>query len=195
MRVCWLLVLGAIAVCTSIAPVQAQSHGAAMSHGSKAGPIAAPKSGSSIHPGHATVSKPAATAPKGSRPVAPTHAAVTVNPIASKIASHPQLNAKITALLPPHTTLNQASAGFKNQGQFIAALHVSHNLGIPFKALKADMTVRHMSLGRSIQDLRHTSRTAATTQASRAEHEADLDQTTAAPTSSSSVVRTTRDRR
>jgi hypothetical protein len=36
-------------------------------------------------------------------------------------------------------TLNQASEGFKNQGQFIAALHVSQNLNIPFKDLKAAM--------------------------------------------------------
>ena len=30
--------------------------------------------------------------------------------------------------------------GFKNQGQFIAALHVSQNLGIPFADLKTAMT-------------------------------------------------------
>ena len=29
--------------------------------------------------------------------------------------------------------------GFKNQGQFIAALHVSQNLGIPFTELKSHM--------------------------------------------------------
>ena len=37
-------------------------------------------------------------------------------------------------------TLDQASLGFKNQGQFIAALHVSQNLGIPFADLKTAMT-------------------------------------------------------
>ena len=74
-------------------------------------------------------------------------------------------------------TLNQASTGFKNQGQFIAALHISRNLGISFKDLKADMTVKHMSLGQAIQDLRHTSTATATTQASKAEREADDDVT------------------
>jgi hypothetical protein len=98
-----------------------------------------------------------------------------MNPIAAKISSHPQMNTKITALLPPHTTLNQASSGFKNQGQFIAALHASRNLGIPFTALKADMTTKHLSLGQAIQDLKHTSTTTATTKASRAEKEADQD--------------------
>jgi hypothetical protein len=98
-----------------------------------------------------------------------------MNPIAAKISSHPQLNAKITALLPAHTTLNQASTGFKNQGQFIAALHVSRNLGISFAALKADMTTKHMSLGQAIQAVKHTSTTTATTQASKAEQQADRD--------------------
>ncbi len=69
----------------------------------------------------------------------------TLNPIAAKIASKPNLNAKLTALLPidPMTgqtmTLDKASLGFKNQGQFIAALHVSENLGIPFTVLKSNM--------------------------------------------------------
>jgi len=36
-------------------------------------------------------------------------------------------------------TLDKASLGFKNQGQFIAALHVSENLGIPFTELKSHM--------------------------------------------------------
>ncbi len=43
-------------------------------------------------------------------------------------------------MLPKGITLNEASKGFKNQGQFIAALHVSQNLGIPFADLKAEMT-------------------------------------------------------
>ena len=36
-------------------------------------------------------------------------------------------------------TLDKASLGFKNQGQFIAALHVSQNIGIPFTELKSHM--------------------------------------------------------
>ena len=36
--------------------------------------------------------------------------------------------------------MGNAESGFKNHGQFIAALHVSQNLGIPFDQLKAKMT-------------------------------------------------------
>ena len=46
----------------------------------------------------------------------------------------------MTALLPTGMTLDQASLGFKNQGQFLAALHVSRNTGIPFADLKTAMT-------------------------------------------------------
>jgi hypothetical protein len=83
-------------------------------------------------------------------------AVTATSPVAAKISTMPQLHAKVTALLPPHMTLNSASAGFRNQGQFIAALHVSRNLGIPFAALKSDMTTKHMSLGQSIHAWRKT---------------------------------------
>ncbi len=36
-------------------------------------------------------------------------------------------------------TAQQACSGFKNLGQCVAAVHVSHNLGIPFADLKAKM--------------------------------------------------------
>jgi hypothetical protein len=122
----------------------------------------------------AVVTKPSSTAGPTTTPL---------NPIAQKISSHPQLTSKVTSLLPSGMTLNQASAGFKNQGQFIAALHVSHNLGIPFAKLKTDMTgAKHLSLGQSIQDLKPSAK--ATTAAHQAETEADHDVKTTATTSS-----------
>jgi hypothetical protein len=104
-------------------------------------------------------------------PGAPT--VVTSHPIADKIAKNPNLAAKLQAKLPAGTTLAQASTGFKNQGQFIAAVNVSNNLGIDFTKLQAAMTgqtttvdpvtheivstptgVAPLSLGQSIQKLR-----------------------------------------
>jgi hypothetical protein len=64
--------------------------------------------------------------------------------------------------------------GFRNQGQFIAALHVAHNLGCDcFQQLKTDMTTNGMSLGRAIQDVKKTANP--TVEAKRAEAEADDD--------------------
>ena len=96
-------------------------------------------------------------------------------PIAQKIASHPQLASKVQALLPSGTTLNTAATGFKNQGQFIAALHVSQNLGLRFADLKAQMVGKHRSLGQSIQTLKPASGPAAIKAAARGEREADDD--------------------
>ncbi len=116
-------------------------------------------------------------APK-SATVKPTTTATTPatppSPIATKIASHPQLAAKLTPLLPKGMTLQTAAAGFKNQGQFIAALHVSKNLNIPFTKLKAEMTGKdHDSLGQAIHELRPGAD--ATRAAKHAESEATED--------------------
>jgi hypothetical protein len=53
------------------------------------------------------------------------------------------------------TTLKNDASGFKNFGQFVAAVHVSQNLDIPFADLKAKMTGPNaVSLGKAIQELK-----------------------------------------
>jgi hypothetical protein len=75
--------------------------------------------------------------------------------VSARLASNPALSARIQPLLPAGFTVATASAGFRNQGEFIAALHVSRNLGIPFDQLKAELTEQHPdSLGRAVHDLR-----------------------------------------
>jgi hypothetical protein len=74
--------------------------------------------------------------------------------IASKLASNTQLASKLQGLLPPGTNLQTAAQGFKNLGQFVAAVHVSKNLGIPFDQLKAAMIgPPKESLGKAVQQL------------------------------------------
>jgi hypothetical protein len=63
---------------------------------------------------------------------------------------------KLQSRLPAGTNLQTAASGFRNLGQFVAAVNVSNNLGIPFDRLKADMVTKNMSLGQSIQDLKHS---------------------------------------
>jgi hypothetical protein len=91
-------------------------------------------------------------------------------------------------LLAKGTDLKDACAGFKNLGQCVAAMHVSHNLNIPFACLSADMTgtapasgstcpsgtgASKMSLGKSIQTL--SPNTNAKTEAKSATKAADAD--------------------
>jgi len=53
-------------------------------------------------------------------------------------------------------TLEEATAGFRNQGQFIAALNVSKNRGLDFVALQEAMTVDGLSLGQAAKKVLNT---------------------------------------
>ncbi len=75
-------------------------------------------------------------------------------PAQDQLERHPKLSSKLASMLPPGTNMQQAASGFKNFGQFVAAVHVSHNLGIPFDQLKAKMTGSGAeSLGKAIHQL------------------------------------------
>jgi hypothetical protein len=94
--------------------------------------------------------------------------------ISQKLASNTQLAGKLQSLLPPGTDLQAAAQGFKNLGQFVAAVHVSHNLGIPFDQLKAKITGPGAeSLGKAIHDLQPAANAKA--EVKKAEHEAHSD--------------------
>lgn len=72
--------------------------------------------------------------------------------IATRIDRNPELASRVQAMLPSGMSMSSAAAGFRNEGQFLAALHASQNLGIPFSELKAKMTGSgHMSLGEAIK--------------------------------------------
>src|SRR5216684_4532646 len=70
------------------------------------------------------------------------------------------LTSKLEGLLnlsgPNALAMLQSDAmGFKNFGQFVAAVHVSHNLDIPFADLQTKMTGPNaVSLGKAIQELK-----------------------------------------
>jgi hypothetical protein len=86
------------------------------------------------------------------------------------------------------TDLKDACTGFKNLGQCVAAMHVSHNLNVPFGCLSANMTgtapatgttcpagtgSSKMSLGKAIQAL--SPNTNAKTEVKSATKQADAD--------------------
>ena len=129
---------------------------------------------------HTTTGKPTTTTTTttttstsgGKKTTTTTPTTTTMNPIATKISSHPQLLSKVQSMLPKGMTLDQASTGFKNQGQFIAALHVSQNLQLSFADLQTQMTKNNMSLGQAIQKVKGTSDPTAV---KKAETEADTD--------------------
>lgn len=73
--------------------------------------------------------------------------------IGEQLERNTKLASRLQGVLPAGTNLQQASAGFKNLGDFVAAAHVSHNLSIPLGDLQARVT-SGKSLGEAIHELR-----------------------------------------
>ncbi|MDD2926545.1 hypothetical protein [Rhodoferax sp.] len=92
--------------------------------------------------------------------------------VAQQLTDRKQLSTQLGQLLPAGTDLQAAAAGFKNLGQFVAAVHVSNNLGIPFTDLKTRM-MAGASLGTSIRALRPEVN--ATAEATKAQRQAKQD--------------------
>jgi hypothetical protein len=90
--------------------------------------------------------------------------------VQEKLQKNTALASKLASRLPAGTDVTAAAAGFRNLGQFVAAVNVSNNLGIPFAQLKTKMTVEGKSLGQSIQALKAGS--TGTVEAQHAEYEA-----------------------
>ncbi len=117
----------------------------------------------------ARIDKKAATAAK-TPAAATTPGAVPLTPVQEKLTKNTNLAAKLTARLPAGTDLMAASAGFRNLGQFVAAVNVSSNLKIPFDQLKTKMVTDGKSLGQAIQALKPVA--SATIEAQHAEYDA-----------------------
>lgn len=82
---------------------------------------------------------------------APSTDPATLTKVQQKLQQNTKLADKLETRLPPGTDLMEAADGFKNLGQFVAAVNVSNNLGISFDSLKTNMVDEGYSLGQSIQ--------------------------------------------
>src|SRR6267142_5449680 len=80
-----------------------------------------------------TTSVPTTTTP--STTTTPT-TTTTLSPVQQKLQRNTKLASKLQSRLPAGTNLTVASSGFRNLGQFVAAVNVSNNIGIPFLQLK-----------------------------------------------------------
>jgi hypothetical protein len=142
------------------------THGAAGTHGPKA------TSGQTKTATHGNPHAATGTGTTATVAGTPTHAQ-------QLLAKNTNLRERLLTRFPAGTDINLAAAGFKNLGQFVAAVNVSNNLGIPFADLKAKMTGTDMaglpiagatttSLGQAIQQLRGLPEGEATTTAQTA---------------------------
>ena len=123
--------------------------------------------GSTKTTGHATTTTGSTTTTTTT-----TGTTIPLTPVQQKLQKNTHLAGKLKSRLPAGTDLNTAAAGFRNLGQFVAAVNVSNNLGLDFTTLKTAMVTDGKSLGQAIQSQKGTT-VNATEQAHQAERDAD----------------------
>lgn len=172
----------------SHAPSTTHGNGGATTHGQSGshGPTTKPTASGTTHGSgstHAsgggnkhTTSGATTTAKSTTTPTAPstttaTGSTTTLTPVQQKLQKNTNLADKLLSRLPDNTNLMDAAEGFRNLGQFVAAVNVSNNLGLEFTELKTRMVDDGMSLGQAIQDVKKTANVE--TEVRRAETEAD----------------------
>jgi hypothetical protein len=137
----------------------ATSAGKSASAGSshKASTTASTSAGSSDQSGKGSSRAKAPTSTTPSTGTTAAADAVPPNPVSTKVANNPAQLAKIQPQLDAlGLTLEEATAGFRNQGQFIAALNAAKNRNLDFVALQEAMTVEGLSLGQAAKKLTNT---------------------------------------
>ena len=121
--------------------------------------------------------------PTGNGPMGPqaggnngnTQTTMTQKTPSQLLAENPTLSSKVQDLLPAGTNPQQAAEGFDDLGKFVAALHVSRNLNIPFDQLKGKVTSGD-SLDKAVQSLNpKLSRQEIKTEVKKGKHQAKED--------------------
>jgi hypothetical protein len=181
----------------------ATTHGKSGSHGPAAKPTKATGNAGTMTHGksgdvHGASAKNAdTTTTKSTATTSTTTSAgltTTLTPVQQKLQKNGNLADKLLTRMPEGTDMTgllAAADGFKNLGQFVAAVNVSNNLGLKFTDLKTRMVDDGMSRGQAIQDVKKTTNVQA--DVTRAETEADAmikSSTTSTTTTSTSTTST-----
>jgi hypothetical protein len=105
---------------------------------------------------------PVSTGQHAASAVRPTAAKRTVKPAPSLVQKELQRNLvladSLRGRLPAGADLHAAAGGFRRLELFVATLHASNNIDIPFSELKRRIVNDGMTLGQAIQDMRPKSR-------------------------------------
>jgi hypothetical protein len=174
----------------------ATTHGQSGSHG----PATKPTGGSTTTHGksgdaHGSTKHADTTATTTSTSTSATTASTTLTPVQQKLQKNTNLADKLQSRLGKDVDLMAAADGFKNLGQFVAAVNVSNNLGLKFTDLKTSMVDDGMSLGQAIQKTKKTANVDA--EVTKAETEADAmikSSTTTSPTTTTKTKKSSGDK-
>jgi hypothetical protein len=123
---------------------------------------------------------------------------VILTKVQERLQKNTKLAERLEGRLPKGTDLMEAADGFKNLGQFVAAVNVSSNLRLDFEKLKTAMVDDGRSLGQAIQHVK-TDVENPTLVAQRAESEAQTliqqtEKTTTVATSTTSQKTKSKDK-
>jgi hypothetical protein len=83
---------------------------------------------------------------------------VVLSPVQQELQRNTVLSNTVRARLPQGTDLTAAASGFRRLELFVATVHASNNLAVPFAELKRRIVGDGMTLGQAIQDMRPKSR-------------------------------------
>src|SRR5262249_36872194 len=148
---------------STTAPTSTTSHESSTTHGSgggnphSTGETSTTTTNSNVDPPNTSPTATGSTTP--------------LTPVQQKLQRNTNLANKLRTRLPANADLMEAAKGFRNLGQFVAAVNVSNNLGLNFTELKTHMVDDGMSLGQAIQKEKKT--VDVETEVHRAETEAD----------------------
>jgi hypothetical protein len=159
------MTLALAALCAFVALPALAQHG---SHGTGAGANTHSSAGDSSHGNSAD-----AKADKGS-----SNNTNSGSSVSERLTDNTKLASKLQGLLPANTNLQTAAQGFKDLGQFVAAVHVAHNLDIPFDQLKAKMMgPPKESLGAAIHALKPDANSKEESKKAEKQAKQDMDDT------------------
>jgi hypothetical protein len=108
------------------------------------------------------MAEPVSTDQHASSSVRPTPVKRTIKPPPSAVQKELQRNLVLSdslrGRLPAGTDVYTAAGGFRRLELFVATVHASNNIDIPFFELKRRIVNDGMTLGQAIQDIRPKSR-------------------------------------
>jgi hypothetical protein len=108
------------------------------------------------------MAEPVSTDQQAFTSVRQTPAKRTIKPAPSAVQKELQRNLVLTdgvrGRLPAGTDVYMAAGGFRRLELFVATVHASNNIEIPFSELKRRIVNDGMTLGQAIQDIRPKSR-------------------------------------
>ena len=108
------------------------------------------------------MAEPVSTDQHASSAMRPTPVKRTIKPTPSVVQKELQRNLvladNLRGRLPSGTDVYMAAGGFRRLELFVATVHASNNIEIPFSELKRRIVNDGMTLGQAIQDIRPKSR-------------------------------------